>query len=128
VQPEDELLLISRHGIVTRQRVSEIRVIGRATQGVRVMALDNGDVLMDVARVVPEDDNGNGTHAAEQPVALDEDDQTEARAIVDELTLAGTGDDVSAIADDTSRFAEDDLAGSDTVDDDTEEDDGRGIE
>jgi DNA gyrase subunit A len=60
VLPSDELMLISRNGIVNRQRVDEIRVIGRATQGVRVMALDGGDVLMDVARVVPEDENGNG--------------------------------------------------------------------
>jgi DNA gyrase subunit A len=60
---DDELMLITRKGIVNRQRVGEIRVIGRATQGVRVLALDNGDVLMDVARVVPEDetlvDNGD---------------------------------------------------------------------
>jgi DNA gyrase subunit A len=60
VQPSDELMLITRRGIVNRQRVAEIRVIGRATQGVRVMALDDGDVLMDVARVVPEEENGNG--------------------------------------------------------------------
>jgi DNA gyrase subunit A len=51
-----ELMLITRKGVVTRQRVGEIRVIGRNTQGVRVMALDEGDVLMDVARVIPEDD------------------------------------------------------------------------
>jgi DNA gyrase subunit A len=56
VQPDDELMLITRHGVVNRQRVGEIRVIGRATQGVRVLMLDEGDVLMDVARVVPEDE------------------------------------------------------------------------
>src|SRR5690606_32132236 len=54
VLPQDELMLITRNGIINRQRVNEIRVIGRATQGVRLMALDEGDVLMDVARVVPE--------------------------------------------------------------------------
>jgi DNA gyrase subunit A len=70
VQPTDELMLITRRGIVNRQRVGEIRVIGRATQGVRVMALDEGDVLMDVARVVPEDENGNGG-ALEHPAGLD---------------------------------------------------------
>jgi DNA gyrase subunit A len=70
VQPTDELMLITRRGIVNRQRVGEIRVIGRATQGVRVMALDEGDVLMDVARVVPEDENGNG-EALEHTAALD---------------------------------------------------------
>jgi DNA gyrase subunit A len=52
----DELMLITRNGVVIRQRVDEIRVIGRATQGVRVMALDENDQLVDVARLVPDDD------------------------------------------------------------------------
>jgi len=52
----DELMLITRNGVVIRQRVAGIRVIGRNTQGVRVMALDEGDVLVDVARIIPEED------------------------------------------------------------------------
>jgi DNA gyrase subunit A len=56
VLPEDELMLITRNGVITRQRIAEIRVIGRNTQGVRLMALDQGDALVDVARIVPEDD------------------------------------------------------------------------
>jgi DNA gyrase subunit A len=58
VFPGDELMLITRNGIINRQRVNEIRVIGRATQGVRLLSLDEGDVLVDVARLVPEDDAG----------------------------------------------------------------------
>ncbi len=54
VQPDDELMLITRRGVITRQRVAEIRVIGRNTQGVRLMRLDEGDQLMDVARIIPE--------------------------------------------------------------------------
>jgi DNA gyrase subunit A len=57
VQETDELMLITKNGIVNRQRVNEIRVIGRATQGVRLVTLDEGDVIMDVASVVPEDDD-----------------------------------------------------------------------
>src|SRR5690606_1575432 len=53
VLPGDELMLITRNGVITRQRINEIRVIGRNTQGVRLMALDEGDVLVDVARIVP---------------------------------------------------------------------------
>jgi DNA gyrase subunit A len=62
-------MLITRNGIVNRQRVNEIRVIGRATQGVRIMALDEGDELMDVARVLPEDEavNGDGVVGADSP-------------------------------------------------------------
>ncbi|HET9438630.1 MAG TPA: DNA gyrase subunit A, partial [Longimicrobiales bacterium] len=70
VFPDDELMLITRNGVVIRQRVEEIRVIGRATQGVRVMALDEGDVLVDVARLIPEDEatNGHGPATPETPI------------------------------------------------------------
>ena len=67
VFPDDELMLITRNGVVIRQKVEGIRVIGRATQGVRVMALDDGDVLVDVARLVPEDEATTGS--IETPVA-----------------------------------------------------------
>lgn len=58
VIPDDELMMITRHGIVIRVPVEGISVIGRNTQGVRVMNLDDGDTLVDVARVVKEDDGG----------------------------------------------------------------------
>jgi DNA gyrase subunit A len=57
VDDEEQLMMITRNGVVNRQRVSEIRVIGRATQGVRLMNLDDGDVVVDVARVVIDDEN-----------------------------------------------------------------------
>ncbi len=58
VLPDDELMMITKHGIIIRVPVSGISVIGRITQGVRVMNLDEGDVLVDVARVVKEDEGG----------------------------------------------------------------------
>jgi len=62
VVPGDQLMLITRNGVINRQRVDEIRVIGRATQGVRLVNLDKNDRVMDVARVIPEnaaDDSGD---------------------------------------------------------------------
>ena len=56
VQPEDELMVITKNGVVNRQRVDEIRVIGRATQGVRVVTLDEGDTIQDIARVVSDEE------------------------------------------------------------------------
>jgi DNA gyrase subunit A len=56
VVDEEELMIITRNGVVNRQRVSEIRTIGRATQGVRLVNLDEGDRIMDLARVVPENE------------------------------------------------------------------------
>ncbi len=54
VVPGDQLMVITRNGVINRQRIDEIRVIGRATQGVRLVNLDENDSVMDVARVIPE--------------------------------------------------------------------------
>jgi len=58
VIPDDELMVITRHGVIIRLPVNDIRVIGRNTQGVRVINLDEGDVVVDVARVVKEEEGG----------------------------------------------------------------------
>jgi DNA gyrase subunit A len=50
--------MITRHGVIIRLPVDGIRVIGRNTQGVKVMNLDSGDAVVDVARVVKEDEGG----------------------------------------------------------------------
>ena len=59
VVPDDQLMVITRKGVINRQRINEISVIGRVTQGVRLVNLDEGDVVMDVARVIPENDEDN---------------------------------------------------------------------
>jgi DNA gyrase subunit A len=69
VLPEDELMMITRHGVIIRVPVEGIRVAGRNTQGVRVMNLDAGDAVVDVTRVVREDGNGNGEEAEPEIVA-----------------------------------------------------------
>jgi len=51
VVPDDEVMLISRGGIVIRMQVKGISEIGRNTQGVRLINLEEGDQLIDVARV-----------------------------------------------------------------------------
>jgi DNA gyrase subunit A len=67
VLPEDELMLITRHGVIIRVPVDGIRVSGRNTQGVRIMNLEPGDSVVDVARVVKEDEGGS-----EEPTGDDE--------------------------------------------------------
>ncbi|MCH7691604.1 MAG: hypothetical protein IIA17_11255 [candidate division Zixibacteria bacterium] len=54
VLDKDELILITKRGIANRQSVKDINVIGRNTQGVRLISLRSGDVVVDVARVVTE--------------------------------------------------------------------------
>jgi len=55
VVDNDELVIISTRGMVIRQSVKDIRVMGRATQGVRVIRLKDGDSIADIAKVVPDD-------------------------------------------------------------------------
>jgi DNA gyrase subunit A len=69
VIPDDELMMITRHGVIIRLPVDGIRVIGRNTQGVRVMNLDSGDAVVDVARVVKEDEGGAEEAAGGDEVA-----------------------------------------------------------
>jgi len=57
VSDSDELVIISTKGMVIRQSMKDIRVMGRATQGVRVIRLKDGDSIADIAKVVPEDEN-----------------------------------------------------------------------
>ncbi len=52
----DELVIISSQGMVIRQSVKHIRVMGRNTQGVRVIRLKEGDSIADIAKIVPEDE------------------------------------------------------------------------
>ncbi|RKX29291.1 MAG: DNA gyrase subunit A [Candidatus Zixiibacteriota bacterium] len=52
---DDELILITKHGIANRQAVKQITVIGRNTQGVRLITLRDDDLVTDVARVAREE-------------------------------------------------------------------------
>ena len=55
VVDEDQLMLITDGGKIIRLRVADIRVIGRNTQGVRLIDLDNGERVVSLARLVEED-------------------------------------------------------------------------
>jgi len=62
VKDEDEIMLITTGGVLIRTRVAEIRELGRATQGVTLIALDEGEKLAGLEKVVEtEDDSENGT-------------------------------------------------------------------
>ncbi|MEO8298635.1 MAG: DNA gyrase subunit A [Burkholderiales bacterium] len=55
VRPADEIMLITDKGVLVRTRVSEIRELGRATQGVTLIALDEGTQLAGLQRIVEND-------------------------------------------------------------------------
>jgi DNA gyrase subunit A len=51
VSPDDEVLMVTAQGKIQRLRVADISEIGRNTQGVRVIRLDEGDKLASIARI-----------------------------------------------------------------------------
>ena len=56
VSDEDDLMIINKSGIAIRMSVSDLRVMGRATQGVRLINLKDGDSIAAVAKVMPDED------------------------------------------------------------------------
>ena len=59
VRADDEIMLITDKGVLVRTRVSEIRELGRATQGVTLIALDDGAKLSGLQRIVENDANAD---------------------------------------------------------------------
>lgn len=66
VHTEDEIMLITDRGVLVRTRVSEIRELGRATQGVTLIGLDEGSKLSGLQRIV---ENDAGPAEGEEPAA-----------------------------------------------------------
>jgi DNA gyrase subunit A len=67
VTDEDQIMLITSGGKVIRLRVREIRVIGRNTQGVRLIDLEEGERVASVARLAERDDEGEGREETASP-------------------------------------------------------------
>lgn len=61
----DEIMLITTGGVLVRTRVAEIREMGRATQGVTLISVDDGSMLSGVRRVVESDADDDGEDIAD---------------------------------------------------------------
>jgi DNA gyrase subunit A len=59
VDGDDEVLMMTARGKIQRIRAEDISVIGRNTQGVRIMSLDEGDTLTAIVRVLKEQNGGD---------------------------------------------------------------------
>ena len=64
-ETSEEIMLISTGGVLIRTRVSDIRVMGRSTQGVTLITLDDGTVLAGLEKVIETEEDDP---AAESPV------------------------------------------------------------
>jgi DNA gyrase subunit A len=90
VHDEDELMLISQQGKVLRMVTKDTRAIGRATQGVRLLGLEEGDEVVSVARLAEREEE-NGVAVAE--VAVTAEATPESDATADAPPEAGDGGD-----------------------------------
>jgi DNA gyrase subunit A len=57
VSDNDDLMIINKSGIAIRMQVEDLRVMGRATQGVKVISLKDGDSIAAVAKVMKDEDD-----------------------------------------------------------------------
>lgn len=65
VHPGEEMMLISDQGTLVRTRVDEVSVLGRNTQGVRVIRLKSGEKLVNLGRIEETEDDGEETGGEE---------------------------------------------------------------
>ena len=78
VLPEDEIMLNTKGGIIIRSSVAQVRVTGRNAQGVKLVQLDERDVVTAVARVIPEDKTeGEGDESGEPAGVAPEGEEDE---------------------------------------------------
>ncbi len=119
VTDADDLMIINKSGLTIRMAVEDLRVMGRATQGVKLINIKGNDSIAAVTKVMKDD-------VAE--VAVDEDGnviETEAiervKPVLEVLEDDGTVDDDDD--DDDDDFADEDEDDDDTSDEDEEYDD-----
>jgi DNA gyrase subunit A len=77
---DDQVLLITEQGMIIRTNVADIRSIGRSTQGVRVINIDENDLVVAAVKLVDKDD-------AEDEIDAEEDEPTDSEAPDDDDTI-----------------------------------------
>jgi DNA gyrase subunit A len=87
VHVEDEIMLITDRGVLVRTRVAEIREMGRATQGVTLIGLDEGSKLGGLQRIVEND--ANPTEAEDASNASGAADEAGSSDLADDAGVAG---------------------------------------
>ena len=75
VEEDDQIMLITQGGTLVRTRIAEVRVVGRATQGVTLIGLDDDDVLSGVQKVMMSvDDEDNEDDEIDSEITAESDE------------------------------------------------------
>jgi DNA gyrase subunit A len=64
VGDDDELMIISQQGMIIRMRAGDVRTIGRATQGVRLIGIEEGDEVVAIAKLAEKEDDPDAASGA----------------------------------------------------------------
>lgn len=111
VTDDDEILMMTSRGKIQRMAASEVSVIGRNTQGVRIMRLDDGDTLTAVVRVPKEEEDDETVVTAAEGTVVDGTVVTPAEETGAEATTE------TPTSDDAVDTAEPESGGDDQIDD-----------
>ena len=124
VVDEDGLMIINRSGMTIRLRVADLRVMGRATQGVRLLKIKENDSIASVAKV---EYDPNEVIEEVDAILLDENGEVIVKEAVVDSTTSDTPeiiDDILKDTDDNSEDTDEDVDdaedSSDDADDDTD--------
>ncbi len=74
VVDNDDLMIVTKEGMIIRQSVNKISIIGRNTQGVKLIALNGKDKVYDIARIIAEDEHEETEENPESQDQLPEDE------------------------------------------------------
>lgn len=74
VTDEDNLVITTKSGLTIRMDIEDIRVMGRATQGVRLISLNENDPIADITVIRPDDEEKNGDDDTETAFTVDEEE------------------------------------------------------
>jgi DNA gyrase subunit A len=67
VRDDDELMIISQQGMILRMRAGDVRTIGRATQGVRLIGMEEGDEVVAIAKLAEKEDDPDALVVETEP-------------------------------------------------------------
>ncbi len=96
VQPEEDILLITDDGTIIRNRVEDIRICGRNSQGVRLMKLQEGSRIISVARADKEEE---ADEAAEPETAVHSAEASDSPEVIELSDNADTVENVGSASD-----------------------------
>jgi DNA gyrase subunit A len=84
VENDDDLMIINKSGVTIRMNVDELRVMGRATQGVRLIKLDDDDEIASVAKVEIDDEEIKSVEGVNPTDVPDNNNQSQTENGTDE--------------------------------------------